>query len=65
MLGARSVARVPPGTSHVEACTLPMNGLTARQSLDLLDLAPGQVLAVTGAAGAYGGYVIQRPDAMG
>jgi NADPH2:quinone reductase len=60
VLGARSVARAPAGTSHVEACTLPMNGLTARQSLDLLNLAPGQVLAVTGAAGAYGGYVIQQ-----
>jgi NADPH2:quinone reductase len=42
-----------------KACTLPMNGLTARQSLDLLGLKPGQVLAVTGGPGAYGGYVIQ------
>ena len=38
---------------------LPMNGLTARLSLDLLDLKPGQVIAVTGGPGAYGGYVIQ------
>ena len=45
--------------SAVEACTLPMNGLTARLSLDLLGLSPGQTLAVTGAAGAYGGYVVQ------
>jgi NADPH:quinone reductase-like Zn-dependent oxidoreductase len=60
VLGARSVARAPAGTSHIEACTLPMNGLTARLSLDLLNLAQGQVLAVTGAAGAYGGYVIQQ-----
>jgi NADPH:quinone reductase-like Zn-dependent oxidoreductase len=36
-----------------------MNGLTARQSLDQLALRPGQTIAVTGAAGAYGGYVIQ------
>lgn len=36
-----------------------MNGLTARQALDLLALHPGQVVAVTGAAGAFGGYVIQ------
>jgi NADPH:quinone reductase-like Zn-dependent oxidoreductase len=36
-----------------------MNGLTARLSLDLLKLSPGHVIAVTGAAGAYGGYVIQ------
>ena len=42
-----------------------MNGLTARQSLDLLGLSPGQVLAVTGAAGAYGGYVIQLAKAEG
>jgi NADPH:quinone reductase-like Zn-dependent oxidoreductase len=42
-----------------------MNGLTARQSLDLLKLTPGQVLAVTGAAGAYGGYVIQLAKAEG
>jgi NADPH:quinone reductase-like Zn-dependent oxidoreductase len=60
VLGARSVVRAPAGKSHVEACTLPMNGLTARMSLDLLKLAPGQVLAVTGAAGIYGGYVIQQ-----
>ena len=58
VLGARSVALAPAGMSHTQACTLPMNGLTARQSLDLLALSEGQVLAVSGAAGAYGGYVI-------
>ena len=42
-----------------------MNGLTARLSLDLLKLSPGQVFAVTGAAGAYGGYVIQLAKAKG
>jgi len=65
VLDARSVARAPAGTTHAEATTLPMNGLTARQSLDLLALSPGQVLAVTGAAGAYGGYVIQLAKAEG
>src|SRR5271163_2302843 len=59
VLDARSVVRAPAGKSHPEAATLPMNGLTARLSLDLLKLSPGQVIAVTGAAGAYGGYVIQ------
>ncbi|MFO1190108.1 MAG: NADP-dependent oxidoreductase [Alphaproteobacteria bacterium] len=59
VLDARAVVRAPAGTTHVAACTLPMNGLTARQSLDLLGLAPGQSIAVTGAAGAYGGYVVQ------
>ena len=65
VLDARSVVPAPAGTTHVEACTLPMNGLTARLSLDLLGLASGQTLAVTGAAGAYGGYVIQLAKTEG
>ena len=36
-----------------------MNTLTARLSLDLLDLKEGQTIAVTGGPGAYGGYVIE------
>ena len=59
VLAADSVVRAPEGVSHAEAATLPMNGLTARQSLDQLSLQPGQTLAVTGAAGCYGGYVVQ------
>jgi NADPH2:quinone reductase len=65
VLDARSVVRAPAGTSHAEAATLPMNGLTARLSLDLLGLTAGQVIAVTGAAGAYGGYVMQLAKAEG
>ena len=33
--------------------------------LDLLGLQPGQVLAVTGAAGAYGGYMVELGKAAG
>ena len=62
---ADAVARIPAGTSFAEACTLPMNGLTARLSLDQLELQPGQTLAVTGAAGSYGGYVVQLAKADG
>jgi NADPH:quinone reductase len=54
---ADSVARIPAGASLAEASTLPMNGLTARATLDALALPAGAVLAVTGAAGAYGGYL--------
>ena len=64
-LDARSVVRAPTGKTHPEAASLPMNGLTARLSLDLLKLSPGQVIAVTGAAGAYGGYIIQLAKAEG
>ncbi|HVQ92630.1 MAG TPA: NADP-dependent oxidoreductase [Mycobacteriales bacterium] len=62
---ARSVVGVPAGASDVEAATLPMNGLTARFALDSLRLRSGHVLAVTGAAGAVGGYVIQLAKAEG
>lgn len=62
---AGSVAKAPAGTTHVEASTLPMNALTARLSLDLLALEPGSTLAVTGAAGCYGGYVVQLAKADG
>jgi len=62
---AESVTRVPAGATDAEAATLPMNGLTARLSLDLLALEPGQTLAVTGAAGCYGGYVVQLAKADG
>jgi NADPH:quinone reductase len=59
VVAADSVARVPAGVGLAAAATLPMNGLTARLALDLLALQPGQTLAVTGAAGAVGGYTIQ------
>lgn len=62
---ARSVAAAPANASLVEAATLPMNGLTARLALDRLDLPPGSTLAVTGAAGAFGGYAVQLAKADG
>jgi NADPH2:quinone reductase len=62
---AGSVARAPAGASHAEACTLPMNGLTARLSLDELALSSGGTILVSGAAGAYGGYVVQLAKADG
>jgi NADPH:quinone reductase-like Zn-dependent oxidoreductase len=65
VLPARSIARAPAGASDVAASTLPMNGLTARLALDKLALQPGQVLAVTGAAGAFGGYVVQLAKTEG
>jgi NADPH:quinone reductase-like Zn-dependent oxidoreductase len=65
VLPGNSVVRAPKGATDVEASTLPMNGLTARLALDQLGLRPGQVLAVTGAAGAFGGYVVQLATADG
>ena len=65
ILNQSAVVLAPKNSSHEEASTLPMNSLTARLSLDLLDLKTGQVIAVTGGPGAYGGYVIQLAKADG
>ena len=62
---AESVTRVPAGATDAEAATLPMNGLTTRLALDLLGLNPGQTLAITGAAGAVGGYGVQLGKVAG
>lgn len=65
VLKADAVVRAPAGSNHAEASTLPMNALTARQSLDQMNLQPGQTLAVTGAAGCYGGYMVELGKADG
>ncbi|GAC1374732.1 MAG: NADP-dependent oxidoreductase [Acidimicrobiales bacterium] len=60
-----SAVRVPAGVTDAQAATLPMNAMTARLALDLLGLQAGATLAVTGAAGAFGGYVVQLAKAEG
>lgn len=54
-----AVAKAPASADAAHAATLPLNALTAVQALDLLELAPGRSLLVTGAAGAVGGYAVQ------
>ncbi len=65
VLPGDSVVPAPAGADAVAASTLPMNALTARLALDQMSLRPGEVLAVTGAAGAFGGYVVQLAQADG
>ena len=67
---ATSVVLAPAGVDFPAASTLLLNGLTARLALDALALDAlaldaGQTMAVTGAAGAFGGYVIQLAKADG
>jgi len=62
---AASVVKAPKDVGFPAASTLLMNALTARITLDLLDLHEGQSLAVTGAAGAYGSYVAELALAEG
>ncbi|MGR3875272.1 NADP-dependent oxidoreductase [Streptomyces graminifolii] len=59
VLDASALAPAPAGTTPAAASTLPLNALTATQALDLLRLDAGRTLAVTGAGGAVGGYVVE------
>ncbi len=58
VLPAASVVPIPDGAALEQAATLPMNGLTAMLGLEQLGLRPGDTLAVSGAAGLLGSYVI-------
>ncbi|MEU0756207.1 NADP-dependent oxidoreductase [Streptomyces albogriseolus] len=62
---AGSVVPAPAGTDHAEAATLLMNAATARLALDTLALPKGATVAVTGAAGAVGGYTVELAKADG
>jgi NADPH:quinone reductase len=56
---AESVVPIPSDVDFPAASTLLMNALTARVALDLLTVPAGRTVAVTGAAGAFGGYAVQ------
>ena len=62
---AASTVPVPDGLSAEPSATLPMNGLTALHGLDLLALAEGQTLLVTGGAGLLASYVIPMAKQRG
>jgi NADPH:quinone reductase-like Zn-dependent oxidoreductase len=59
VLDAVAVATAPEGLDFAGAATVPLNALTAAQALELFGLTEGQTLAITGAAGAVGGFAAQ------
>ncbi|MER8183269.1 NADP-dependent oxidoreductase [Kitasatospora sp. NPDC094015] len=59
VLPAATVAPAPAGLTPAEAATLPLNGLTALQALDLAELRDGGTLLITGAAGNLGHFATQ------
>ncbi|WP_433220967.1 NADP-dependent oxidoreductase [Microtetraspora malaysiensis] len=65
VLDAATVARAPRGVTPVEAATIPLNGLTASQAIDMLGLHEGQSVLVTGAAGGVGGFAVELAAARG
>ncbi|GAA5187320.1 NADP-dependent oxidoreductase [Rugosimonospora acidiphila] len=59
------LAPIPDGLDEVAAATVPLNGLTARQALDILALAEPTTLLVTGASGGVGGFGAQLAAGAG
>jgi NADPH:quinone reductase-like Zn-dependent oxidoreductase len=62
---SNAIAPAPVGVDAAHAATIPLNGLTAAQSVELLGLTAGQTVFITGAAGAVGGYAVQLAKRRG
>lgn len=61
----RSIVRAPNNATVVAASTLLMNAVTAYAMLEALAVPAGGTVAVTGAAGALGGYAVQLAKHQG
>jgi len=59
------LARIPDGVTDPQAAALPIAGITALRSLDLLGVTTDQRLVVMGAIGGVGGYAVQMAHARG
>lgn len=62
---ATQVVALPAGIEMVPGSTLLMNALTAELALEAFGLSAGDTIAVTGAAGSFGGYVVQLAKQAG
>jgi NADPH2:quinone reductase len=60
-----SVVRAPKNATETEATTLLLNSVAAHLALDALALSAGQPVAISGTAGAVGGYAVQLAKARG
>ncbi|MET0449700.1 MAG: NADP-dependent oxidoreductase [Aeromicrobium sp.] len=65
VLPSGSVVSAPSGFTDAEIASVPMNTLTACLAFQLLDLPTGATIAVTGAAGAFGGAAVQLAKEAG
>jgi NADPH:quinone reductase len=59
------LTRIPDGVSDEQAAALPIPGITALGSLDLLGVNAGKRLVVMGATGGVGGYAMQIARSRG
>jgi NADPH:quinone reductase-like Zn-dependent oxidoreductase len=59
------LAHIPNGVTDEQAAALPIAGITALRSLDLLGVITGQRVVVMGATGGVGGYAVQIARSRG
>jgi NADPH:quinone reductase len=59
------LARIPDGVTDEQAAALPIAGITALRSLQLLGVTAGHRLLVMGATGGVGGYAVQMARSRG
>jgi NADPH:quinone reductase-like Zn-dependent oxidoreductase len=59
------LARIPDGVTDEQAAVLPIAGITALRSLELMGVTAGQRLVVMGATGGVGGYTVQMARSRG
>ncbi|MBX7555475.1 NADP-dependent oxidoreductase [Streptomyces sp. NPDC004232] len=65
LVNADHTAACPSGLDAVHAAALPVNGLTAVQALEKLELGRGQRLLITNGGGATGALAVQLAAARG
>lgn len=65
VLPSRSVTRMPSNVDFPAGAAFMSNALTAAVALEALDLPSGSTLAVTGATGAVGGYLVELGARLG
>jgi NADPH:quinone reductase-like Zn-dependent oxidoreductase len=61
----QALAPLPDGVSDVQAATLPVAGLTALKSLDIIGSVLGKRVLVTGASGGVGRFAVQLASLAG
>lgn len=59
------IALIPDSVSDEQAAALPVAGMTALGSVELVELRKSQRFVVTGASGSVGGYAVQMARARG
>jgi NADPH:quinone reductase len=59
------MARIPDGVTDEQAAALPMPGITALGSLEMLGVRSGEHVVIMGGNGGVGGYAVQMARARG